>query len=648
MSSISKVPDQAPATKRLPIAGAFTLFLLISMLLLGTGIGTVVVIQADNILKNSREEFIRFEMKNLSRKLNSYIQLHRSVLKDYATFPLMIQSVMQPKSNLANVQDFMDDLLVLGNQLPLTLFDLEGNPIYETMGSNCLKEWNDLDSKLELAANSQLTLLICNHKDQQQNHWILLAPVFYHQQIEGYLTATLSNKKLIADLSLNEYAERHHIEIHKDKERLIELGTPLTTPASIIPLPELALTLSYRVDESSLSHARRSLSVNLIISLALIFCIMIVVSKKLGHYYLVAPLERLGQLTFKLAEGNQVTFGEDTQPIREIQALGDQLKSMAGKIRRRETSINKAKEQLVEQLITIEQREQALQTANEKLANLNAQIIEQQQLLVHSEKLASVGQLAAGVAHEINNPTGFVMGNLGVLKDYSRSIQELLAAYKQLEQKLAEDARYQEQLENINTIKQDCDMDYILEDIDALLAESLSGTERIQHIVKDLKSFSRTNDNEVTNVDLNEEVIEAALCLVWNELKYKCTLEKELAALPKVDCIPSEVSQVIMNLLVNASDAIAETGTITLKSYTKGEWVFMEVSDTGSGISEENTLKLFDPFYTTKEIGKGTGLGLAISQGIIKNHGGIITVTSELGKGTTFTIRLPIQHKDHS
>jgi len=267
--------------------------------------------------------------------------------------------------------------------------------------------------------------------------------------------------------------------------------------------------------------------------------------------------------------------------------------------------------------------------------------------LIQSEKMASVGQLAAGVAHEINNPTGFVMGNLEILVEYKESIKKLLESYSDLEGKLETDNNedVRESLEEITLVKKEQDIDYIIEDIDDLLFDSLRGTKRIQKIVMDLKSFSRVDDVELKRIDVNEVVIETALRLVWNELKYKCSLRKYMNPLPELLCHPGELSQVIMNLLVNASDAVKGEGEITIRSHVDGENIVIQIEDTGGGISEQDLNKLFDPFFTTKDAGKGTGLGLSISQAIVKKLGGLITVVSELGVGTQFTVSLPLNNQ---
>jgi len=303
-----------------------------------------------------------------------------------------------------------------------------------------------------------------------------------------------------------------------------------------------------------------------------------------------------------------------------------------------------SKESLQHQVQERLQAEYDLKHSNTKLETAHIKLKSQQQQLVHSEKLASVGQLAAGVAHEINNPTGYVMGNLKVLKEYKYSILEIFKAYSQLEDIIdqSENQTIKQALLQVNDVKIEQDLDYILNDMNDLLDDSISGAVRIQKIVEDLKSFSRVDDGDKKMVDINEEVIETALRLVWNELKYKCKLNKTLKPLPALNCHAGELSQVIMNLLINACDAISVKGEVSLTSEQVANDIRITIGDNGSGIGDADILKLFDPFFTTKSIGKGTGLGLSISQGIIKKHGGTLTVSSQSGQGSCFTILLPI------
>ncbi|MEM7431064.1 MAG: ATP-binding protein [Pseudomonadota bacterium] len=293
----------------------------------------------------------------------------------------------------------------------------------------------------------------------------------------------------------------------------------------------------------------------------------------------------------------------------------------------------------------------ALKDEHERVRRRNLEIEEAhsalqaaQAQLVQNEKLASVGQLAAGVAHEINNPVGFIKSNLGSLRGYADSLIVLTSEYRALLDCLSVAGAHDDQLQKIRALEESEDIQFILDDMGDLIGESLDGTVRVAEIVQGLKNFSRIDDAEENRVDIHEG-IESTLKVVANELKYKCDIRKEFGELPPVRCNLAKINQVLMNLLVNAGQAIEEQGTVTIRTFTEGDYVRIEVGDTGSGIPADKIGSIFDPFFTTKPVGSGTGLGLSISYVIVEEHGGTLTVASELGVGTTFTIRLPIDRE---
>jgi signal transduction histidine kinase len=241
----------------------------------------------------------------------------------------------------------------------------------------------------------------------------------------------------------------------------------------------------------------------------------------------------------------------------------------------------------------------------------------------------------------MNNPIGFVYSNLGTLDHYLKEIFAVIVAYEAAENGPCRDCR---QLESARQMKVDKDFDFLRSDIVQLLAESRDGLERVAKIARDLKDFSRAGEAESQWADLHQG-LDSTLNIVWNELKYKCTVHKEYGELPLVWCEPSQINQVFMNLLVNAAQAIPNKGDIWLRSGRRGDEVFVAVSDTGCGIAPEHLHRLFEPFFTTKPVGKGTGLGLSLAYSIVQKHQGRLEVESEPGRGSTFTVWLPIEAK---
>jgi len=263
--------------------------------------------------------------------------------------------------------------------------------------------------------------------------------------------------------------------------------------------------------------------------------------------------------------------------------------------------------------------------------------------LLQSEKMASIGQLAAGVAHEINNPMGFIYSNLGTLSGYIEDLSQLLKKYETLEQSVQEGKldMASSNLDALTAEKERIDLAYLMDDIGDLITESLDGADRVRKIVLNLKEFSHVGRAEKMPSDLNAG-LESTLNIVRNELKYKTTIEKELGDIPLVPCFMQEINQVFMNLLVNAGQAIADQGTIHIRTYREEDWICVRVTDSGKGMSPEVQKRIFEPFFTTKRVGEGTGLGLSMAyQIIVEKHGGQLLVESTEGQGTTFTVRLP-------
>ena len=287
------------------------------------------------------------------------------------------------------------------------------------------------------------------------------------------------------------------------------------------------------------------------------------------------------------------------------------------------------------------QAERELKQNNRELKKALNQLKQAQTQLVHAEKMVGLGELSAGIAHEINTPVGYVMSNVRTLARYTANIKELFAAYEEFaaQEHSPASATSREKLAEMRTR---FDLDFMLEDLDALVRESNEGMARITEIVQGLQNFARTDEAELKEADINEG-LESTLRIVWNDLKYKCEVERDLGELPPLVCYAGQLNQVFLNLLKNAGQAIESQGTIRLSSHATPTHIIVQVADSGSGIAPEHIPKLFDPFFTTKEVGKGTGLGLAISHGIIEKHGGEISVESEIGKGTVFTISLPIE-----
>jgi len=302
--------------------------------------------------------------------------------------------------------------------------------------------------------------------------------------------------------------------------------------------------------------------------------------------------------------------------------------------------LNERNEQLEADLVARQRARDELQSRNDEQQALIRRLEEAQGQLVQAEKMASIGQLAAGVAHEINNPVGFVSSNLRTLEGYVKDLLGIVDAYEKRADMLPP-----QEAAALRALLRDSEYEYLREDVVDLLAESSAGVQRVRQIVLDLKDFSHVGEQEWTWADLHKG-LDTTLNIVHNEIKYVADVTRHYGKVPMVECLASQLNQVFMNLLVNAAHAFAGTGrrgriVVTTGCQEDGD-VFVEVSDDGAGIAPEHLGRIFDPFFTTKPVGKGTGLGLSVSYGIVRRHRGRIEVRSEQGVGTTFRISLPV------
>lgn len=353
---------------------------------------------------------------------------------------------------------------------------------------------------------------------------------------------------------------------------------------------------------------------------------------ELSHYLramtegdLSVPLNRRGPLAGALKglhanlrhltwQTQQVAAGDFSQRVDFLGAFSAAFNSMVGALAQaREDLINKNRE---------------LATAYEELKTAEAQLLQQ-------EKMASIGQLAAGIAHEINNPMGFIQSNLGTLKNYGDTLKTYFDATDQLAAQCPETVRA-----TLTQQRNDLDLEFVFEDLPTLISESVSGAKRVRDIVQTLKSFSHVDQAEVQQININD-CLNSTVETAASTLKQKANVVKEFGELPLLECRPHEMSQLFLNLLLNAAQAIAQQGEIRVKTSLEGDMIVIAVSDTGCGIPQEIIGRIFEPFFTTREVGKGTGLGLSMCYDIVKKHNGTIKVDSTVGTGTTFTVRLP-------
>lgn len=323
------------------------------------------------------------------------------------------------------------------------------------------------------------------------------------------------------------------------------------------------------------------------------------------------------------------------------QSLRESKEALAAYSRRLEAAVS-------ERTAALRETNASLREANEQLAaetrekdRALRQLREAQGVLLQSEKMAALGQLATGVAHEINNPMGFVYSNLNSVREYFTAMGQVLDLYAELDDlPFPPDSPAARVIAEVKAHKRKMDFGYVMRDGPDLIADSLDGAARVVAIVKNLKDFSRVDSREKEWANLNAG-LESTLKIIWNELKYKAEIEKDYGDIGEVECYPQQLNQVFLNLLVNAAQAIEKFGKISIRTWKEEGGVAVEIQDTGCGIPPQNLGRIFDPFFTTKPAGKGTGLGLSVVYNIVRQHHGRIDVESEPGKGTRFVVHIP-------
>lgn len=353
--------------------------------------------------------------------------------------------------------------------------------------------------------------------------------------------------------------------------------------------------------------------------------------------------DRLKAQTRELQELNKTLEQRVQERTKELEDEKHLAVDLLREAEKSKETAQKAERDLTELNRDLVNNEQMIRRMFQDLYQVHEELKQAQSQLLQSEKLAAIGQLAAGIAHEINNPVGFITSNLQTLEQYMQRFAVLRAQVEKV--KAAVEARQHEealsQVGQLNRMEKDLQMDFIMNDLRDLVKESITGAERIRKIITNMRTFSRQEKEQKEMIKI-EDVLESVLNIVWNEIKYKAKLTKDYGETFPVLCNAQKLGQVLINVLINAVQAIEGQGEISIRTYQQGQMSCIDIRDTGCGIAEANLKKIFDPFFTTKPVGQGTGLGLSISYDILKQHGGDMLVKSQVGKGSTFTIRLPI------
>ncbi|MEJ2110244.1 MAG: ATP-binding protein [Acidobacteriota bacterium] len=439
----------------------------------------------------------------------------------------------------------------------------------------------------------------------------------------------LYGTKLVADLKLPDV---HNAILDGNRNVVYAMEDGDGKIAGLAPIGDTSLgwIVGVEIDESDVYRSIRILTFWLS-GASLILALLVVVFTYWISRGITIPLNRLIHSATTIAEGS---FDErvPVQSIDEVGSLSTTFNEMARAIHTREVQLQELNRNLED---IVRDRTMELENSHEALKRAYFDLQSAQEQLVQTEKMASLGQLVAGIAHEIKNPLNFIYGNTGFLEDYTKKIQDLLIAIENLPSLSKSDKA------EIERLKEQVNYAFIKEDLKILIENFKDGSHRINAIVSDLRAFSRMDSGAVSEVDVHS-LLEMSLNLLRNQYKDRVEVHKEYGDIPKIQGYPGKLNQVFMNLFSNAFHAIEDRGEVWVKTRTGSGNVEIEITDNGAGISQENLKRIYEPFFTTKPVGKGTGLGLSISYGIVEQHHGKIQVASSPRKGSTFIVILPI------
>jgi len=601
--------------KKINISYALARFVFISLVILGLLSTVLVINRVIDSMERQQEQLVSGEANAISDTLLLFLNQHLAVLKDQASAPVIVQTLMQPAENSGIIMDHLASHSMLGNKYAQGLLDFSGEVVYLTQASMS-GEWLQ-QPWVDTLINNQDSSHISVVNIDNQYYWLLATPVIYNDLREGLFIAFIPIAEIAKHLNFEQYSNNLGFSLLSDQQSLLEVGHAMDGRKYVIDWLSIGVKLQLSVNESAINNEVYEIVTELIALIVFSILVSTAIAYFYGRKLFVAPLKLLSLATDTLSQDNDYEDLNEQLEISEFSKLFHNFNAMAKEVINRETQLKESFEQLSK--------------AHEDLRLSQAQVIQ-------SEKLASLGVLSAGVAHEINNPISYIKCNLEVLQGYIEQITLFIAALDQ------DNSVTKEQLAALVV---QYDISYILEDVLLLTNSGIDGVDRVATIVQGLKTFARKDLPDPESININEG-IEATLIVVENELKYVADLKVELGNLPEIQGYPGQINQVVLNLLVNASHAINDHGEISVRSFVRDDHIVVEVEDDGGGIAPDQIDQIFTPFYTTKEPGQGTGLGLAIGYSIIERHHGHISVRSKVGEGTCFTITLPINIEEIS
>lgn len=590
---------QKPFSRHLKTETSFSLFTAGGILLISIIVILVTWFSLRSILINQQITAQLNSINNIVDQLDQYVEVRANELMGQRQLPLITQAVLQPEILLPSVKDLFRDLSIQNIKTQQLLLDFAGDVIYARFSPR-EDSFSDSPWFMELSDNpgSRSMRLVSGASPYVE----IALPVVYNDNTEGFFLAHLRWQRMKNILSLDSRLTEFPLSIGKPEDSSsIIIGKNNDSQWHKARQEFLNYPIYYKVNLDKINSYTYQHLTTILLVLSVIAVLVTYIAIAWGKRYFVTPIKELDTHIVDLAEGSIKEINIPDHASVEMLALTRQFNSMARSVRKRE----------------------------KQLTETNQQLIANQAQLLHSEKMASIGTMAAGVAHEINNPIAFVMSNNNFLEEMVSNTSHLITLIKSGEVQAAIDFINSEGLNEV------------LEDCRDVISENKTGLQRVKDIVTSLKQFTHSDGDKTEVVDL-KRCLEFTIKLIWNELKYRAKVSTDLNSNIYVRANEGQLSQVFTNLLINASHAIEEGGEIGIKLSTEGENAVISIRDNGKGMSEQTLQKIFEPFYTDKPVGVGSGLGLSISYGIIEKYEGDIQVNSTLGEGSVFTVCLPL------
>ncbi len=592
-------------------------------------------------------------ISELQYSLETFTETRLTVLGDHAQLPIHSQSVMHPEAMLSKLVDFMGNLQLLGKKNQLVLLDYRGRTIHASQAVPLLNYENL--PWVEKLVSGELKRYVAISREKKEFFWQLAVPVFYNNNPEGVLVAELPVKELHYFADVGGEISDHAVELLYQGEVFLRHGSQPSQHSMEFPLDLPGFSVRILWGNERLNSIRYPLIVKVTLGIIIGILITLFLALVSAQNFFVHPLEKLKELVTTYSASPDFSQIPARQRIEEISQLTAEFNKMLKRVHEREQALVNARDNLErrveERTAELQQRRNELKDLNE---NLEQQVKERSReletahsRLVLQEKMASIGQLAAGIAHELNNPINFLRTNFATLTDNFNDLLELIEYYRNFLKEIHNNDAVKYLAAPILIKEKELNVDFLLEDIPALFQESQHGYERIAIIIKSMLDFSRANQpGEKGWANINKG-IEDTLVIARNEYKYTTEVTTDFGQLDDIICSLQQLNQVFLNTIVNAAQAITsqqrETkGKIWIRTWQDSSFVYCEIGDDGPGIPEQHHSHIFEPFFTTKAPGKGTGLGLSISYDIVvRKHGGSIEISCPDEGGTVLTLSLP-------